>query len=830
MLLQNKLFRKKSETGFTLFFSKGASGNRFYCRYQPLVAGIWLAIVVVLLSGIFCVFDANAWDSASQPSDFSHAGLSQPLLHRSAQPFAIHARTLAETSGGPDDFGYVWEQEPFDWKDVMGQGHSVSYGDDIEIGFSFKFYENVYHRVFVSPYGFLSFQEDGLSRAQSTIPNPSKPNNVIAPRWAAGRPRSLKYIRGGAAPNRWLAIEWHRLRNDENEEEPPDEFTFQCILHENGDIVFQYGDMNIYGNHICESSGIENELGLDGLAVSHYCEPIESHHAVRIRRPAPDARVGLPRKYFSALAFSADTTVYHIPIYNYGDLGDDIYDVSLTSTWEASLFQSDDRRPLGDANGNGLPDTGPIPPGDKQEIIVKVRTPYSATTGDENSLQLTVRSSLNPSRQRIVRIRSVVPTSFVQAYQEDGFDYKVSLMYINPQMNFHRDVPLVAVYSANYLSISELPDQRFLYMWTEHRYLDRRTTTSEIKYAILGPQGEMLRPVTTLEDHSGATHSIKDVSPSPAVSSDGRVGVIWVRNISVNGKENENIYFAVLDQDANLEYGPVRITNNDKWGAFAENYIPRFSNTRIVATNDKRFVLGWIQSYSFEPNEHCKRFCKVGNVWVAVRGIGGNEIHSPIRLTNDSPDVASKNDFLSATNVNGDGTLLVFRNATEQDLVYIVIDSKGNIVRERTNLSGDGEERREFGSDAIQLDDGGIVVAWMGERDGINDMFFVTLDKDFHRMSEPQILPNPESVFGSGPPSVTRDHQNRAVITWPDYSFYNPSYNLYYALVRGNGEIISMPTVIDSAEISYSGYGNTTYSWKPPTNLNLHFYLPFVHP
>ena len=167
----------------------------------------------------------------------------------------------------------------------------------IDIGFPFKFYENVRSQVYVSRSGFLAFSDNGLEKDQSPIPDPSSPNEVIAPYWVpvdtwGPEPAVdyVRYLRGGSAPNRWFAVEWNHLRGHCCNGDGTDEYTFETILHESGNIVFQYETMTERGSAWCASSGIEDTTGLDGLEITPSCSRVAPNHAVRVTRPAPAAR------------------------------------------------------------------------------------------------------------------------------------------------------------------------------------------------------------------------------------------------------------------------------------------------------------------------------------------------------------------------------------------------------------------------------------------------------------------------------------------------------------------------------------------------------------
>ena len=164
-------------------------------------------------------------------------------------PAEMNVMSPQET-GGPDDYGYTWDDSvAMNWIDASGGtdtgiNSSTDHVGPVDIGFSFGYYENTYLQLYISRFGFVAFNDDGIYDSQSRIPIPSLPNDVIAPHWVPAYNVNgyVRYLRGGTAPNRWFVVEWNRLDADWD-----NEYTFEVILHENGDIAFQYGTMTYGG-------------------------------------------------------------------------------------------------------------------------------------------------------------------------------------------------------------------------------------------------------------------------------------------------------------------------------------------------------------------------------------------------------------------------------------------------------------------------------------------------------------------------------------------------------------------------------------------------------
>ena len=112
-------------------------------------------------------------------------------------------------------------------------------------------------------------------------------------------------------------MEWNRVADDHG-----NEYTFEMVLRENGNIVFQYQPMTYSGGpYYCQSSGIEDSLRLDGLTITPFCGQIASNHAILISRPAPAARVQVRPRYQGNLIRAGEIITFQIPIKNTGELG-----------------------------------------------------------------------------------------------------------------------------------------------------------------------------------------------------------------------------------------------------------------------------------------------------------------------------------------------------------------------------------------------------------------------------------------------------------------------------------------------------------------------------
>jgi len=716
------------------------------------------------------------------------------------------ATDIPQATGGPDDYGYTWDDSvPLSWIDASGGTNtginsSTDHVGPINIGFSFKYYENAYTQLYISRFGFVAFNDNNIYNSQSRIPSPEKPDDVIAPHWVPAYDVNgyVRYLSGGTAPNRWFVVEWNRLDADWG-----NEYTFEVVLHENGDIVFQYGTMT-YGSEIrwCEDTGIEDSAGLDGFSITGFCNEVGGNHAVRIYRPAPSARVSIRPPYQDRFARAGETVAFQVPIRNTGDLGADTYDLTISSTWPAAVYAADGVTPL--------TNTGSVAQGGTTTVVVKVQTPAMPNVGDDNTAVLTARSTLDASKSKTTSLRTAVPAPFAQVYR-DNADGAMSLYLVQPNAQaLKKTTP--DWYYGYYPAVAEMPSS-FAYFWTKSRSLGGNVYVSEIEYTLLDRYGSTVRGVSKLTDHSGATVGTYDYHPTVAVAPNGRIGVLWHRYLynSSTSQYNYNVWFAILDAAGNLVYGPLNLTNNGAWGTGSDYGVPSFHYPRIAATGDNRFVLAW-------GRESRESAGWLDDIYYAVRDTNGGEVKGVTKFTNG---VAGGNSYysLGLAVLSGNRALLAYDGPG--GISYAVLDSGGNTVKAETPTGGSG-----WGPDAVQLFSGNIAVAWSGWGTGNKNVIqFAVLDGTTYNVAAgPTTLNNPAAPTGDAYVSVAADAAGHAILTWMDYDWsYRP--NLYYALVDGSGNVLTPPMIFRTSQAaapyiqtSYEGYGNTSYNLVTPTS------------
>jgi hypothetical protein len=713
-----------------------------------------------------------------------------------------------KATGGPDQYGYTWNDTvAFSWIDATTGTNTGMNGQYQQVGpiplpFNFPFYENTYSGIYISTNGTLGFNNQ-LNQApqQRNIPSPAIPNDVIAPYWAPSDASTggVYYLSGGTAPNRWFAVEWYQVR-DAN---PSSRLTFEAILYENGDILFQYQTMTYVSTNWCASAGIEDSFGLDGIAYISGCSRITTNNkAVRFYRPPPSARVSVYPPYTGRFATTGAIESFQFQVRNTGDVGTDTYNLSSISTWPISLYAADGVTPVSS--------TGPLAQGGTFTGIAKINVPAGAVIGNNNTATITAQSTVNPSKQGSSVMQLAVPAPFAQAYR-DGTNNAMSLYLVQPNMQTLKKAT-DDWYVGYPGAVAEMPSS-FVYAWHRTRIVDS-LTVREIEYTLLDRRGNITKLITKLTDHSGATMSTSDYRPAVAVAPNGRIGILWYRYLWNSGTSqfNYNIWFAILDAAGNVLVSPTNITNNAIWGTLGALNVPYFSSPRIAATDDNRFVLAWLR-------EHQESGGLVDDIYYAVRDSNGNEIKAPTKLTNGTPDTSR---FLSPalTSVSPNRVFLSWANqiSNSGDIYYAVIDSAGDVIKTATGLTLSDDIIDWWNNDAIQLVDGKILAVWEAwgcAGEWVSRIRFALIDTSYNRIGTPTCLvPSPSAKAGDYSASVTTDTAGRGIITWMDRA----NTYLYYSLVGNNGSVLTPPMIFRSSsyiDTNYDGYGNTSYHFFP---------------
>ncbi len=179
-------------------------------------------------------------------------------------------------TGGPDGFGYRWIDSEvlggpeYNWIEISETGESAVmynvpafYGDDnfsepIDFGFNFPFYgiDRTYCYIDINgemllaentwycQYPWVGWGTDGnMFNYSFPIPGNTYMPALIAPYWddlfADNGVGNVYFKTFGTEPERYFVVEWHNLRFRYGTVKDTT-LTFEVILHENGEMLFQY--------------------------------------------------------------------------------------------------------------------------------------------------------------------------------------------------------------------------------------------------------------------------------------------------------------------------------------------------------------------------------------------------------------------------------------------------------------------------------------------------------------------------------------------------------------------------------------------------------------
>ena len=194
-------------------------------------------------------------------------------------------------SGGPDEVGYSFSDSDeadgphFNWIDAT-QGNVIFNGrvDDacwtFALPWEFSFYDVSFNTAWVNSNGLMGLGPSCTNARSNTMLPGSGYGDLLAPYWddmyinrSPSTGAGIFQTEGGTAPQRWVALEFHKLNLPYFRGGSSYEVTFEVVLYENGDILYQYLDSQTsYSSRNRGASatiGIENGDQSAGLLYSY---------------------------------------------------------------------------------------------------------------------------------------------------------------------------------------------------------------------------------------------------------------------------------------------------------------------------------------------------------------------------------------------------------------------------------------------------------------------------------------------------------------------------------------------------------------------------------
>ncbi len=184
----------------------------------------------------------------------------------------------SDASGGPE---FAWDSRAEDQGEpVAGMGDDTI-SAEIPIGFTFPFFDNQFTTFRVSSNGFLTFTGSQAPFRNLPLPSEEAPGNLVAPFWDDLTLTSQGTIYTWSNNIDTLVVSWVDVLRFGGAES----YTFQAILHANGEIVFQYQAL---GSQVDSATvGIQNGDGTVGLNIAYNEAYVHEGLAVLIKPPQP---------------------------------------------------------------------------------------------------------------------------------------------------------------------------------------------------------------------------------------------------------------------------------------------------------------------------------------------------------------------------------------------------------------------------------------------------------------------------------------------------------------------------------------------------------------
>ena len=244
-----------------------------------------------------------------------------------------------EANGGPDAFGYKWVDSDdsngpaFEWNDISTTGTEAtnwiatgtySAKDEgyaaVNLGFNFKFYGNVYSKVYACSNGYLTFSlPTASSYTNAGIPTAAEPNNFISPFWDDLDGKTTGKVFYKQEPNK-LTIQYYNW--EKYGSSSTGVLNYQIVLFSSGKIMVYYSNCTTTLNSA--TVGIENPTGTDGLQIAKDANYVKPNLAVKIGAEPEWLAVNYP----SALVYNGNSAKVKLNV-STTDLEDGVYTMDL---------------------------------------------------------------------------------------------------------------------------------------------------------------------------------------------------------------------------------------------------------------------------------------------------------------------------------------------------------------------------------------------------------------------------------------------------------------------------------------------------------------------
>ncbi|CAG0936462.1 tRNA(Glu)-specific nuclease WapA [Thermoflexales bacterium] len=193
--------------------------------------------------------------------------------------------------GASDIWGYSWYTSTAQWIDATGSMTLNLSGDDeanLDLPFYFPLYYSSANRLRVGNNGAALFPrpEDDIAPLNAALSSIAS-DYFLAPFWddlGSNTTGRMYWLTGGIAPNRYVVVEWYNRPHAA----VGGSATFEMILFENGNILFQYQDVDFgnvaYNNGASATVGIRGSNASQVLQYSYNSAALSNGMAICFRR------------------------------------------------------------------------------------------------------------------------------------------------------------------------------------------------------------------------------------------------------------------------------------------------------------------------------------------------------------------------------------------------------------------------------------------------------------------------------------------------------------------------------------------------------------------
>jgi hypothetical protein len=206
----------------------------------------------------------------------------------------FNSGTVVNDTGGPDDYGYRWQDShetcgpAFEWLPISSLGTPLTFGsgagDSVRgpfaLGFGFTFYGQNYDRIWISANGWISFTDSLFTNPLNQyLPTVEAPAASICAWWDDLLPQltgtNVRFWSNGADS---AAVHYENVRAGSSPNQGT--YNFQILLTTRGDIRIFYGSMGTIRLNSA-TIGIQDHTRTRGLTILYNHTGVGSNEARR---------------------------------------------------------------------------------------------------------------------------------------------------------------------------------------------------------------------------------------------------------------------------------------------------------------------------------------------------------------------------------------------------------------------------------------------------------------------------------------------------------------------------------------------------------------------